>query len=70
MGAVIAHKNVSFVQWANDMAAKVRPVIDNIIAVIQGRDVDVKNDWILRWRDNIVSAFNWVCAPKTALMAH
>lgn len=36
------------------IAAKVTPIVQDFIAVLQGRDADVDNIWILEWRDAIV----------------
>lgn len=45
----------SLIDMANGIVTKVTPVVDDLIAVMQGRDKDVKNNIILVLRDGIVS---------------
>jgi hypothetical protein len=50
----IAANRSIFVEWANDIALKVTPIINDLVAVLQGRDKDVKNTFILTMRDQML----------------
>jgi phage-related protein len=50
----IAANRATFITWAGTLAARVRPVIQDIVALLEGRDQDVKNTFIVKMRDAFV----------------
>lgn len=53
----VAGLRQGMVAIAEDLDAKLRPIADDIVAVIEGRDADVKNSSILKFRDAAVQGF-------------
>jgi hypothetical protein len=51
----VVRNRTAFLTFASDIASKVRPVVLDVIAVLEGRDADVKNSFVLQARDAMVS---------------
>lgn len=63
---VIAAARGRMVELATELANRLKPVMGDIIALMQGRDGDVSNKWILDIRDGFVAVGN---AAKIAVGA-
>ncbi len=51
---VVANSRAAWVDYAKTLEAQVKPVVQDVIAVIEGRDQDVKNTFVLEARDAIL----------------
>jgi len=72
----IAANRSAMQQWVEGIASKAIPIIGDILALIQGREEDVQNSWIIETRDAIVEfgkaagqAFTFLKAIVTGLIA-
>ena len=54
----VVRNRAAFLEYASTIASKVKPIITDIIALIDGRDGDVKNTFILKARDAIIDFAN------------
>ena len=50
----VVRNRTAFLEYASTVASKVRPIVDDVIAAIEGRDKDVKNTFILKARDAMI----------------
>ncbi|MBN9149162.1 MULTISPECIES: hypothetical protein [unclassified Nitrobacter] len=51
----IAKNRTALVLFVADITAKVKPVIDDLVAVLEGRDADVKSDMLRGARESVVA---------------
>ena len=51
----VANSRAAMVDYAKQIAEKVKPIVQDLIALIEGRDGDVKSQFILDARDAVVS---------------
>ncbi|EKS29385.1 hypothetical protein [Afipia felis] len=51
---VIVNSRAAWVNFAKTLADQVKPIVEDVVAVIEGRDKDVKNSFILKARDAVV----------------
>ncbi|MBN9602891.1 MAG: hypothetical protein J0G33_08165 [Afipia felis] len=51
---VVVNSRAAWVNFAKTLADQVKPIVEDVVAVIEGRDKDVKNSFILKARDAIV----------------
>jgi phage-related protein len=58
----VAGARAGMLAIAQDLQAKLEPIITDIIAAIEGRDADVQNSSILKFRDAAVQGFQDVAA--------
>lgn len=66
----IVRNRAAIISFAESVANNVKPVITDLVALLEGRDNDVKNTWILKVRDSVIgfadaikSAFTSVVIP-------
>jgi hypothetical protein len=57
---VVANSRAAWVSYAKTLEEQVKPIVQDVIAVIEGRDQDVKNTFVLKARDAIIDFANAV----------
>lgn len=50
----VAGARAGWIALAKDLQAKVKPIIDDVVALLEGRDADVQNSFVIKARDAIV----------------
>lgn len=51
---IVVRSRDAWISYATALESKVRPVIDDLVALLEGRDADVKNGFILKARDAVL----------------
>jgi hypothetical protein len=57
---VVANSRAAWVNYAKTLEAQVKPIVQDVIALIEGRDQDVKNSFVLKARDAVLDFANAV----------
>ncbi|MGE0751380.1 MAG: hypothetical protein AB7K64_12445 [Variibacter sp.] len=65
--AIVRNRD-ALIQFGGFIADKVKPIIADIIALLEGRDQDVQNDWIIKARDGIIDFANAVQSAFTNII--
>lgn len=62
---VVVNSRAAWVNFAKTLAEQVKPIVEDVVAVIEGRDKDVKNSFVLQARDAVV---DFALAAKNAFV--